>query len=180
MRFIAFAVLAFASITAAAGTADVNLSNKTIEGKYYANAGLADWTFGALYNRDEKNSVVSVGLLAVGDSYIGNSRVKGGIGGKLYAVGVEDSDVLALGLGGQFTWFPADGPFGIGAYGFYSPPVVTGLDGERFWEAGVRAELEVIKNSSVYVGYREVRAYLDDGTSPYVDRGGFAGIQIKF
>jgi hypothetical protein len=180
MRFIVFAVLAFASVTAAAGTVDVNLSNKTIEGKFYANAGLADWTFGALYNRDEKNSVVSVGLLAVGDSYIGNSRVKGGIGGKLYAVGVEDSDVLALGLGGQFAWFPNDGPFGIGGYGFYSPRVVTGLDGERFWEAGVRLELEVIKNSSVYVGYREIRTELDNGTSPYVDRGGFAGIQIKF
>jgi len=167
---------------AEAGTADLNLSNRTIEGKFYANAGLADWTFGALYNRDEKNSVVNVGLLAVGDSYIGNSRVKGGIGGKLYAVGLDqpNADVLALGLGGQFAWFPADGPFGIGAYGFYSPRVVTALDGERFWEAGVRAEVEVIKNSSVYVGYRKVRAELDDGSTPYVDRGGFAGIQIKF
>jgi len=182
MRCIAFALLAAASIPAAAGTVDVNLSNKTIEGKFYANAGLADWTFGGLYNRDEKNSAVSVGLLAVGDSYIGNSRVKGGIGGKLYAVSFDspNADVFALGLGGQFTLFPNDGAFGVGAYGFYAPRVVTGIDGERFWEAGVRAEVEVIKNSSVYVGYRRVRAELDNGSSHYVDRGGFAGIQIKF
>jgi len=124
--------------------------------------------------------VVNVGLLAVGDSYMGNARVKGGIGGKVYAVGVGNSDVLALGLGGQFTVFPADGAFGVGAYGFYAPRVVTAIDGERFWEAGVRGEVEVIKNSSVYVGYRRVRAELDNGSSPYVDRGAFAGIQIRF
>jgi len=180
MRFIVFALLAAASVTAAAGTVDANLSNKTIEGKFYANAGLADWTFGVLYNRDQQDSVANIGLLAAGDSYIGNSRVKGGIGGKVYAVSVENSDVLALGLGGQFTVFPADGPFGIGAYGFFAPRVVTALDGERFWEAGVRGEVEVIKNSSVYVGYRRVRADLDNGSSPYVDRGGFAGIQVRF
>jgi YfaZ precursor len=180
MRLIAFALLAALSVPAAAGTVDVNLSNETIEAKFYANAGLADWTFGALYNRDQKDSAVNVGLLAVGDTYLGSSRVKGGIGGKLYAVSVANSDVLALGLGGQFALFPADGAFGIGAYGFYAPRVVTALDGERFWEAGVRAEVEVIKNSSVYAGYRRVRADLDDGSSPYVDRGAFAGIQIRF
>ena len=129
MRLIALALFAAASLPAAAGTVDLNLSDKTIEGKLYANAGLADWTFGALYNRDQKDSVVNVGLLAVGDSYIGNSRVKGGIGGKVYSVSVEDSNVLALGLGGQFTVFPADGAFGVGAYGFYAPRVVTALDG---------------------------------------------------
>jgi hypothetical protein len=180
MRFIAIVFLVAASFPAAAGTVDMNLSNKTIEGRFYANAGLADWTFGILYNRDQGDSEANVGLLAVGDSYIGNTRVKGGIGGKIYAAHVDNFDVLALGLGGQFTVFPADGPFGVGAYGFYAPPVVTAVDGDRFWEAGVRGEVEVIKNSSVYVGYRRVRAELDNGSRPYIDRGAFAGIQIRF
>ena len=186
MRLIVFGLLAVASFSAAAGSVDVNLSNDTIEAKYYGNAGAADWTFGGLYNRDTKDRAVNVGLLATGDSAIGNSRIEGGLGGKLYSVTIHsrdpvpNADVLALALGGQVRWFPGNGSFALATYAFYAPHVVTLLDGQRFYDAGVRAEVEVIRNSSVYIGYRRVQVELDGGTKPYVDQGGFAGMQIKF
>lgn len=180
MRWIVFAVLAAASFSAVAGAIDVNLSNDTIEVKYDSAAGAADWTFGALYNRDEKNYAFNVGLLAAGDTGAGGSRIEGGVGGKVYTVHVADSDVAALALGGQVRWFPNNGSFAIGGYAFYAPKVVTFVDGKNFYDTGIRGEVEVIKNSFVYIGYRWTRAELDNGTSPYVDKGGFAGLQIKF
>jgi hypothetical protein len=180
MRWIVFAVLAAASFSAVAGAIDVNLSNDTIEVKYDSAAGAADWTFGALYNRDEKNYAFNVGLLAAGDTGAGGSRIEGGVGGKIYTVRVAESDVAALALGGQVRWFPNNGSFAVAGYAFYAPKVVTFMDGKNFYDTGIRGEVEVIKNSFVYIGYRWTRAELNNGTSPYVDKGGFAGIQIKF
>jgi len=180
MRLIVFVLLAATSFSAAAGSVDLNLSNDTIEGKFYANAGAADWTFGALYNRDSKDRALNVGLLAVGETSVAGSRIEGGLGGKLYGVSVGSSEVLALALGVQARWFPGNGSFAVGGYAFYAPRVVTVLDGEQFWDIGVRAEVEVIRNSFVYVGYRQVRAELDSKVKVDVDRGGFVGMQIKF
>jgi hypothetical protein len=180
MRLIVFVLLAAASFSAAAGSVDLNLSNDTIEGKFYANAGAADWTFGALYNRDSKDRALNVGLLAVGETSVAGSRIEGGLGGKLYGVSVGSSEVLALALGLQARWFPGNGSFAVGGYAFYAPRVVTVLDGEQFWDIGVRAEVEVIRNSFLYVGYRQVRAELDNKSKVDVDKGGFVGMQIKF
>ena len=57
---------------------------------------------------------------------------------------------------------------------------MTLLDGQRFFDVGVRAEVEVIRNSFVYVGYRQVQAELDNNVKLNVDKGGFIGLQIKF
>lgn len=180
MRFFVFVLLAAASLSAAAGSVDVNLSNDTIEGKFYANAGAADWTFGGLYNRDTKDGALNAGLLATGDSAFGNSRIEGGVGGKVYSVKAGSGDVIALALGGQLRWFPGNGSFALGVYAFYAPHVVTLLDGERFFDVGVRAEVEVIRNSFVYIGYRQVQAELDNNNKVDVDKGAFIGLQIKF
>ena len=187
LRLFVFSLLATASFSAAAASVDVNLSNDTIEGKFYANAGAADWTFGGLYNRDTKDRALNVGLLATGDSTFGNSRIEGGLGGKLYSVTIHKrdavpngADVLALALGGQLRWFPGNGSFALGTYVFYAPHVVTLLDGQQFFDVGVRAEVEVIRNSFVYVGYRQVQAELDNNVKLNVDKGGFIGLQIKF
>jgi len=180
MRLIVFVLLAAASFSAAAGSVDLNLSNHSIEAKFYANAGAADWTFGGLYNRDTRDRALNVGLLATGDSAIGNSRFEGGLGGKVYSVTVGNGDVLALALGGQVRWFPGNGSFALGTYLFYAPHVVTLLDGQRFFDVGVRAEVEVIRNSFLYVGYRQMQAELDNQVKLNVDKGAFVGMQIKF
>jgi hypothetical protein len=181
MRWIAASVLALASFSAtAAGTVDVNLSNDTLEAKFETAVGAADFIFGGIYNRDDKNYGFNIGLLAAGDGMAGKSRVEGGLGGKIYTVHVAGSDVAALALGGQLRWFPGNGSFGFGGYAFFSPSVVTFLDGKNFYDAGLRAEVEVFRNSFAYLGVRWQRAELEDGSQPYVDRGGFAGIMVKF
>lgn len=180
LRLIVFALFAAASATATAGSVDLNVSRDSVEAKYYSGVGMGEMTVGALYNGDRNYWAANIGLLATSETNAASSRLEGGLGGKVYAVSVGSSDVLALGLGGQFRWFPGNGSFGVGAYAFFAPSVLTGMDGRRFREVGLRAEVEVVKNSSVYVGYREVRVDLDNDTNVNVDKGSFVGIQIKF
>jgi hypothetical protein len=76
MRWIVFAVFALASFSVTAGSLDVNLSNDTIEAKYDSPVGAADWTFGGMYNRDDKNYTLDIGLLASGDGSAGGSAAR--------------------------------------------------------------------------------------------------------
>lgn len=181
MRFILLALLAGASAAAAAGSVDVNLSNHTIEAQYATSAGTAEFTAGGLYNnQDQKDWEFNVGLLAAGDTQVSGSRLDVGLGGKIYAVHVSDKDLAALGLGGRVRWFPGNGSFAVGGYAFYAPSVVTFGDGDHFVDSGVRAEVELQKNTALYVGYRWMHAFLTNQTNPYVDKGGFIGVQIGF
>jgi len=180
MRWIALVVLAAATFSATAGTLDANLSNDTLEAKFDAPLGAANLTIGGLYNRDDKNYLLDVGLLAAGDGSVGTSRFSGGLGGKIYTVHVAGSNVGALALGGELRWFPGNGPFALGGYAWFAPSVVTFIDGKDFYDTGLRAEVEVFRNSFAYLGYRWTRAKLEDGSQPYVDRGGFLGIMVKF
>ena len=180
MRLIVFALLATASFSALSDSLDINLSNDTVEARYASTIGFGEWTFGGLYNRDEKNSSVNIGLLATGETRVRGSKLEGGVGGKIYAARADDQDLGALGLGGQMRLFFGDGPFAVSGYVFYAPGVVTFLDGERFWEAGVRAEVELIKGSFVYIGLRQVRAEFENDAKINIDKGGFAGLQIRF
>src|SRR5258708_12347767 len=125
MRSFVFALLAAASFSAAAGSVDLNLSNHSIEAKFYANAGAAHWTFAGLYNRDTKDRALNVGLLATGDTAIGNSRFEGGLGGKLYSVTVGNGDVLPLAPGAQVPWFPRTWPLPLATYASYPPHSAT-------------------------------------------------------
>ncbi|MFN0314441.1 MAG: YfaZ family outer membrane protein [Burkholderiales bacterium] len=180
LRSIVFVLLALASRFVSAGSVDVNLSNETIEAKLYVNATTADWVFGILHNRDQEDWAASAGLLSAGESAFAGSRIEGGLGGKIYGVSASNSDVLALALGFQARWFPGNGPFALTAYAFYAPRVVTLADGTQFFDMGLRAEFEVMKNSYVYIGYRQMRTELDNNIKVDLDKGGFAGIQIKF
>ena len=180
MRLIVFALLATASFSAVSDSVDINLSNDTVEARYNSNLGVGEWTFGGLYNRDQKDRSANVGLLATGETRVRGSRLEGGLGGKFYVATVNDQELAALGLGGQARWFFGDGPFAVSGYLFFSPGVVTFLDGKRFWEVGVRAEIELIKGSFLYIGVRQMRAEFDNNTRFDVDKGGFAGMQIRF
>ncbi|OGI51899.1 MAG: hypothetical protein A3A87_00525 [Candidatus Muproteobacteria bacterium RIFCSPLOWO2_01_FULL_60_18] len=122
-----------------------------------------------------------MGLLAFGEKLAQGSRTEAGLGGKLYYASVSNEDVLALGLGGQFRFFPNDGLIGVSGYLFYAPDVVTAMDGKKFWEAGARVEFEIVKKTAnIYLGYRKVQADLDNNARVTVDSGTHAGVRIVF
>jgi YfaZ precursor len=178
--FTALLAAAFSG-AAMADSIDVNLNNDTIQAEYASYWRTADFTLGGLWNRDTHDWVATAGLLARGAKQTQGSRTEVGVGGKAYVVSVGDSDIRALGLGGAARVFPGNGPFGIGGYAFYAPNVVTGGDAKNFWEAGAHLDFEVIRDTAdIYVGYRKLRAELNDGTHVTVDKGGHVGVRIRF
>lgn len=166
--------------TALADSIDINLNHHSIQATYTSYWRTADFGLGLVSNRDTHDWVASAGLLARGERDT-RMRTEVGVGGKVYVVSVGNSDIEALGLGGAVRVFPGNGPIGIGGYGFYAPDIVTGGDGKKFWEAGVHVDFEVVRDTAdFYVGYRKLRAELDNGAHVTVDSGGNFGIYISF
>lgn len=164
-----------------ADSLDVNLNNKSVEAMYGTNWRTAQFSAGALYNNDHDDWVASTGLLASGERQTSQMRMEAGLGGKIYGASVSNNDILALGLGGQFRIVPNNGPFGFSAYAYYAPDIVTFMDGKKFWEFGARLEFEVVKKTAnVYIGYRKVRADLNNNSNVTVDSGVNVGVRISF
>lgn len=184
MRFsilLAAALAAGLGGTVAADSLDINLSDDTVQGVYTTNWRTAEFNTGVLYNDDQEDWAVSAGLLALGERRNPEMRSQGGLGGKLYIASASNEDIVALGLGGQLRVFPGNGPIGISGSLFYAPDIVTFMDGEKFWEADARVEFEMVRrNASLYVGYRKMRADLDNGRDVTLDSGLHAGVKISF
>jgi len=183
MRVRIFLAVLTASFSGAvlADSIDINLNNKSVQAIYATNWRTAEFNVGGLYNNDHNDWVASTGLLASGERQTSQMRVEAGLGGKIYGGSVSNQNILALGLGGQISMFPGNGPFGFAAYGYYAPNVVTFMDGKKFWEFGARVEFEVVrKTANVYIGYRKVRADLDNNSDVTVDSGGNVGVKISF
>lgn len=186
-------ILSLMAVTLWAGAAsadaiDINLNSDSVEARYATNFRSAEFTVGGVVNDKYDSWLAYTGLVATGERTSGTLRTEAGLGGRIYGASIGDPnnisgnfDLLALGLGGQFRWFPGNGPFAIGAYGYYAPDIVTGLDGTQFWEAGARLEYEVVKGTaSVYVGYRKARAEFKDNIDADLDKSGMIGVRIGF
>lgn len=169
------------SSAAAADSVDINLNDDSIQAIYSTDWRTAEFNVGFLRNSDKDSWVASAGLLATDERQSPRTRTEVGIGGKIYLVSIGSRDVQALGLGGEVTVFPNDGPIGIGGYAFYAPNVVTSGDGREFWEAGARVGFEVIRNTAnVYLGYSKARTRIENGPHVTVDSGGHVGLRIDF
>ncbi|MEK9133863.1 MAG: YfaZ family outer membrane protein [Pseudomonadota bacterium] len=181
LRIFLAAVAAGFSAPVLADSLDINLNNDSVQAIYATDWRKAEFNAGFLSNSDQNDWVASMGLLASGEKQTSEMRTEAGLGGKVYVADVSNKDVLALGLGGQFSVHPNNVPVGFGGYLYYAPDVITFMDGKKFWEWGVRAEFEVVKKTAnIYVGYRKVRADLDNNTNVTVDSGGHVGVKISF
>ncbi len=181
LRIFVAAVAAGFSVPVMADSLDINLNNDSVQATYATAWRQAEFNVGLLSNTDQNDWAASMGLLASGEKQTADARVEAGLGGKVYAASVSNKDVLALGLGGQFSVHPNSFPIGFGGYLYYAPDVITFLDGKKFWEWGARVEFEVVKKTAnIYVGYRKMRAELDNNNNVTVDSGGHVGVKISF
>lgn len=168
---------------------DINLNDDSGRMTYEFVTGDAEVPVSALYGNDEKTGrywAVSGGLQVSGDDFIGETLIEGSLGVNAYAVDTDDFEILALALGGIAGFYPNNSRFGFHFGGYYAPAFTTGLDGERFWEARVRADFKLFDRARIYIGYREMRARLEsngldaNGTEETIDKGGHGGIEISF
>ncbi len=174
--------LAFAGAgTAAADTVDVNVNNHVVEGRYSMPVGTGQVGVGGLHHDVTNDWLIHAGFLGRGEARTSMGRSEIGLGGRAYGGSVGPNNVLALALGADFALYPSNQSVGVGAYLYYAPNVLSSRDTERFMDAGVRVEFEVIKPTGVlYLGYRQIRATFRDGDNVKIDNHAHLGLRINF
>lgn len=176
--FVMFFAMLMPYGSAQAKALDIFLNNHTASAEYLTTLGGADVGFGYLYN-DSGDWIAHAAMLVFGREYNADSRIEGGLGGRAYLSNIGGSSVTAIGLGGQMTYFPKNSKFGFGAYGYYSPTIVTS-NAENMFEYGVRAEFQFMETAGAYIGIHHATVEITPGVSRVVDDGVHFGVNIRF
>ena len=194
-RIVAFSLLtastmAIISTTALADTVDITLRDTSAQFQYKSSMGRdalgkTEFHAGVLYVN--KNNMMSDFGLVVKDELGGNApgfSVGVGIKGlvaKVTGDNPTDSSATALALGGLVRYSPpAVSRLGIVGQVYFSPNIVTFGDADRYVEAGVRTEFEVIPQAVVYLGYRRIGFGLKTLSYTVLDEGVNLGVRMSF
>ncbi|MBI3561699.1 MAG: hypothetical protein HY080_08295 [Gammaproteobacteria bacterium] len=168
---------------------NIELSNKSAHLVYASELygsqyGPIDMEFSGYFDEDN-NNMLTAGLLVRNDSL--DNPVVISIGTRAYyadagnAPGQTRAKAAALTIGGELLYFPNNlKGFGFGAKVFIAPRVVTFLDAQGFIEYGARAEYEITKQSSIYLGYSKVSIDLKTGSKTEIKQGFYVGIGMRF
>ncbi|MDM4771726.1 YfaZ family outer membrane protein [Solimonas sp. SE-A11] len=183
------ATLALAALPAAAATFDASIGEEAVrvglEGDLSSvfSGAKGQYDLGALW-RSENNAdafVPHIGVLLTGDTGARDAKVTAGLGIRAAYIDGENADGSAIALGGQVdVRMPGFERVALGAYGYFAPDVTTFGDTDKYYDVGLSLGYEVIKDASVYVGWRKVVAKLDGGGEIEADDGFNIGLRLNF
>lgn len=183
-RIFAIAALASSS-TVFADAIDVNLSNDVAQFQYIApmgqvGQGKSEFHAGFLYN-DSNNGLGDIGLMVMNNDGSA-SDVSFGVGVKALVATVNSDHAVALALGAQIRLAPLpDKHFGIVGNVHLAPDIVTFGDADRYTEAGIRVEYEILSQANAYLGYRKIQFGAKDSSANYtLDEGLHIGVRVAF
>jgi len=176
---------------ASAQTLDLNLNNDSALVRYLVRdqdstgIGNKEVDLGFIYATDD--AILGMfGAQLVAEAGSRSPGLDAGLGLKLFGAsaeveGQDDASLFALTVGGQLRFVPPPWPrVGASLQGFYSPDVVTFGDADRFSYLSAALEFRVLPQAEVYIGYREIRAGLEEGGTETVESGGHLGFQLDF
>lgn len=187
---LAASAMATISTAAMADSVDITLRDTSAQFQYNTSMGRdalgkTEFHVGALYV-NKHNLMGELGLL-VKDELGGNAPgFSVGVGLKALAAQVTGNNLVhnnvsALALGGLVRYSPPDAHrLGIVGQAYFSPNVITFGDADRYAEAGVRAEFEIIPQAVIYLGYRRIGFGLNAQPYTILDEGFNIGVRISF
>ncbi|MBY8965175.1 YfaZ family outer membrane protein [Algiphilus sp.] len=187
---IAFALmLGLASAGAQAETFDLNISSDAVRAALsgplrFGETNGARYDAGYLYtdDQDARLNVGHLGLMVSGDAGARSANVDVGIGLRAAAIDQRGADGGAVSVGGEFdVRLPALNRLGLVGYVFYAPEVLAFGDIDTYLDAALTIDYEIIRNASVYAGYRQVRAGVDKASgSDLRDNSPIVGLRLQF
>jgi len=176
-----------------ASSVGININNDTLEfeteyslDRSFTLNNDSDYFFTASYLRSEENelsksdSLLEVGLKVL-NPYLNDNGLSFGLGTKLILAdntdGAADFLALPLELYGKFhlnemVHFEAE--FG------YAPKVLTFADGKSFKSAKLKANYQLLENSYVYLGLRDIETKYDNNVDISYDKSLFFGYKVQF
>ena len=146
--------------------------------------GGADIGYGFFYNEDDEYAV-SASMLVSGTPAGDVRALHFGVGGKLYASildrPVDNIEGGGLAIGAQARYvFPSSMPLAILGEVFVAPSVTSVAEFEGINEYRFAVEVEVTPSARAYVGYRQLKVELDDGTKIKLDNKDHVGVRFSF
>jgi|GEM_PF-3228405 len=139
---------------------------------------------GFLRNTEEGN-VGNLGVHVAGDAGMRNLPTEVAVGANLFWADPDnlgdEAETLGLGLGLRFdSVFAQYNRLGFGGRAYFSPRVLTFLDGERYTELGFRINYHIIREAHIYAGYRRIRIGFEDRPSQTMESGFHGGLKLRF
>ena len=126
----------------------------------------------------------------------------GHIGIHLVDLATGGTQPITAGLGGRFVYFDSDrrnrsggavplggflrfnladaDRFHVGGYGYWAPSVLSFANGDGYRELGAFVGYEVLRQGSVYLGWRNIHVDFDNRPSVTIDSGFHLGLRIRF
>jgi len=182
-------VLAAATLPAAAASFDAAIGEEAVRvgltgdlSSVFSSAK-GQYDLGALWRSEDNGDafVPHVGILLTGDAGARDAKVVAGLGIRAAYIDGENDDGGAVALGGQVdVRIPGYDRIALGAYAYGAPSVTSFGDIDSYYDIGVSVGYEVIKDASVYVGWRQVQADIDPNGEIEADDGFHAGLRLNF
>lgn len=180
-RIILFFMAFFLSFDVLADKLDLNLSDEAFLVRF-VNQSLAgtEVDYGLLHQEDDVY-IGSLGLHVVDNAGTQESPFQVGLGGRLEFIETDPASggVLAIGAFGRYNLSSAN-RFALAGSVHFAPGVTSFGDVEQYVEYAVRAEYEVLRNASLYLGYREIEADFDIADDVELDDGVHFGMRFNF
>jgi hypothetical protein len=190
-RVFAVLCLSLAATPALAEGIDINLSSHALRGAFTGSIsqmfprldGL--YEAGLLIGEVEEREYYQghAGLLVSGDAGAERANVVAGLGGRIAVLDVDDVDVTggALALGGMIeARLPAYNRIGAVVYAYGAPEASSFGDFEGYIEYAAGLDYQVLRNASLYAGYRQLKVDSKDAGNVTVDNGWHLGLRLSF
>jgi hypothetical protein len=186
-----------ASNLASAEVLDLNFSDSSFRVNYagplssFTRVATGQYDVGVLYKRKEDGGVrpedlnagvAHIGVLATGDAAAQGFKAAAGLGARLVGLRRDKENGGAVAIGGQFAArMPGFERLGLSGYGYFAPTVTTFGEFERYNEAAISLDFEVVKQAYGYVGYRYLGLPFDgvNGGSK-AESAPHVGIRLQF
>jgi len=172
----------FATLLAAkafANSADLALSNESVEATYRASITNGISATGSWLHHDDGIDIASAGI------YGGGRQGEAGmfIGAKAFWLDASGPDGQGIAIGGAVSYelLPR---VTVEANVHYAPSVVSYKDIDSYQEWGLRLTLQLLPSANLFAGFRDINVDVNTGQghTEEVDvmRGGYAGFTLYF
>ena len=125
-----------------------------------------------------------VAALISGDAGARNADLHAGLGVRLMVTDIDPAAGGAVALGGEFELrIPNFNRFGVFGSAFGAPSATSFGDIERYTEFSLALDYQVIRQASVYLGYRNLKYGFDipgNNDTRTRDSGYHAGLRLNF
>ena len=169
---------------------NINENDVEVEGVLDSRNLAALQTTSTIYQADfnflnaDKTKLLGAGILAT-NKLEGVEGIEMSFGAKFIwaEVGVENFTSLPLMAQVRYTFPPlmfSIPPIGLEARGLYAPGSLSFGDSEDYSEVRFAADIEMIDNVKVYVGYRNIHTSYKGMSSDLFDTGFYGGLKITY